>query len=198
MKVPTSGSNREPRPLIPAGAQESRCFGVVDYGTHENEYEGEVKLQRKIKFFFELHEHPITYTKDEVEVTAPQVINVEFTLSASPKGKLKPAVEAWTGKSIDTIDIINDLIGLPASITVAHQTSKKGTTYAKIIAIAPLSEKLVKLMPEQFNPSMGFSIEENGFDSPEFSALYNWVQEDIKKSVEYREYLSGPKDKPFD
>lgn len=205
MKVSTPAKKQQP--LVTAGVQEARCFSVVDLGTQETEYEGVVKYQRKLKFFFELPEFQITYEKDGVEVTAPQVINIEFTNSGSPKGKLKPAMEAWVGKPIEQIDFIADCVGRPASLSIVHKVSKKGSTYANIASITALSPKLIAMLAPQHNKDMHFDIDVDEFDSDNFKNLYKWVQEDIMKSEEYKEYVelkqqnrpAGlPEDIPFD
>ena len=189
MKV-SSTSNKAPRELVPKGPQEAICYGAIDMGHQSFTWEGETKIAHKIRYFFEIPECMITYTnKDGDQVTAPQVINCEFTISSSPKGKLKPAIEGWLGKEIDTVDIIKDCVGSCAQLNVVHKMSKKGTVYANIGSISALSPKLAKLMPEQHNPTMTFDIDEDGFASDKFKALYPWLREVVEESVEFKDYI---------
>lgn len=198
-KVASGGSGKE-REIVPADSYDAWCYGSVEMGTQDGEYQGEATVAKKIRLFFEIPELMITYEKDGKEVTAPQVINIEYTNSSGKKAKIKPILEAWTGIPIDQIDLVTDILGRPARINVIHKTSAKGSTYANIASIAKAKEKDVKALPPMHNPPMGFCVDDHGFESEEFLSLYDWLKKDIMKSHEYREYLNGPEmtpDVPF-
>lgn len=186
-KIPT-GSNRPAPPVMPPDSYDAWCYGVVECGTQDGEWEGVPNQARKIMFFFEVPEIPITYEKDGVEVTAPQSIKIEYTYSGGKKAKLKPIIEAWTGKTVGDIDPFIDLINLPARISVANKVSKKGSTYAQITAITKCKQKDIDSLPAMHNKPMVFSIEDHGFESDEFVKLHDWIKEYIGKSHEYVEF----------
>jgi hypothetical protein len=190
-KVSSGGSGKD-REIVPADGYDCWCYGSVEMGTQDGEYQGEATVAKKIRLFFEIPELLITYEKDGKEVTAPQVINVEYTNSNGKKAKIKPILEAWTGKSIDDIDLVTDLIGRPARIGVVHKTSAKGSVYANIATIAKAKDKDVKALPPMHNPAMGFCVDDHGFESDEFKAVYEWLRKDIMKSHEYKEHIAGP------
>ena len=40
---------------VPAGIHTARCYRIIDLGTQKSEYEGQVKMSRKIKICWEVH-----------------------------------------------------------------------------------------------------------------------------------------------
>lgn len=188
-KSEAQGTTQEP---IKADVYEGRCYSIIELGTQEEEYQGEIKHVPKVMFFFELPELMMEFEKEGEKVTAPRVISAEYTNSTSKKAKLKGIVEAWTGLSIEDIEM-NNLAGMPATITVKNTTSKQGKLYASVQAITKMKDKYAEALAPQHNPTLVFSIDEDGFDSPKFEQIYGWVKDKIKKSAEYQEYLNGPK-----
>lgn len=193
----STGSGGKKAPIIQPDGYDCYCYGSVEMGTQDGEFEGVPNMAKKIKLFFEIPELQITYERDGVEVQAPQVINIEYTNSAGNKAKIKPVLEAWLGMDIGLIDLATDLVGKPARISVINKTAKSsGNVYAAITNIGKCKEKDIKDLPPMHNKPLVFSVMDHGFDSPQFKALedrYRWIQDDIKKSHEYKEYLAGPK-----
>lgn len=179
--------------LIPPGVKEAYCFGVVDLGTQpQKPFQGKPKPPRRtLRIYFEFTEELRQFK--EGEPLKPMIKFQTYTYFTDEKSSLAKLMKAWLGKEVSEVDFAR-LAGTPASITIAHET---GTTdpskiYDNMTLIGPMSEKLIPLMPPMFNKPMNFSIMEHGFDSPEFKALYPKLQELIKTSPEYQEYLMGP------
>jgi len=188
---------RKDRELIPEATHEAYCYGVVDLGTQERKpYMGKPKdPARALMLFFEFTEQ-LRQFKDEGPME-PMVKNMKYTFFTDEKSSLAKACLGWLGKKVQDVDFDN-LAGTPASITIKHEVSQtNGKTYDNMTTIAPLSEKLVPLMPPMANPKLNFSIMEHGFDSKEFQAMltgrYEWVAKIIMESKEYQEYMNGPK-----
>jgi hypothetical protein len=187
--------DKKPRELIPAKVQEAYCYGVVDLGTQERKpYMGKPKdPQRALVIFFEFTEELRQFKEDGP--MEPMVKSQKYSYFTDEKSALAKLCASWLGKKVSEVDF-EKLAGTPASISIVHEKGEDGKVYDNMGAIAPLSEKLVPLMPPMHNPPMNFSINEHGFESKEFEKLYEWVKETIKKSAEYKEYLNGPHGSP--
>lgn len=179
--------------LIPAKTHEAYCYGVVDTGTQERKpFKGVAKPPcRQIILFFEFPDCRAKFKEDGPE--EPRVKSQKYAYFTDEKSSLAKLCKSWLGKKVQEVDF-DKLAGTPASITVSHDVSESnGKTYDNMANIAPLSEKLVPLMTPQTNENMYFSILQDGFDSPKFEKLYDWVKKVIMESAEYKEYLAGPK-----
>ena len=183
-----------PKELIPTGTHEAYCYGCVDLGTQERKpYMGKEKSPaRKIMLYFEFPDIRSRFKEDGPE--EPRVKSQSFTYFTSENSALTALCKAWLGKNVKDVDF-GTLAGTPASITIAHEPAKADPTkiYDNMVSITALSPKLVPLMTPQYNENMNFSILQDGFDSPKFEKLYDWVKKIIMESAEYKEYLSGPK-----
>lgn len=194
-----------PKELIPAKTHEAYCYGVVDAGTQERKpFKGVAKAPcRQIILFFEFPDCRAKFKEDGPE--EPKVKSQKYAYFTDEKSSLAKLCKSWLGKKVQEVNF-ETLAGTPASITISHDVSESnGKTYDNMANIAPLSEKLIPLMTPQYNENMYFSILQDGFDSPKFEKLYDWVKKVIMESAEYKEYLAGPKvksdepvDSPFD
>jgi hypothetical protein len=202
---PAEESDRKPRELVPAGTHEAYCYGVIDAGTQERKpFKGVPKDPRRALFIFFEFTEILRQFKDDGPLE-PMIKNQRYVYFTDEKSSLAKLCAAWLSKSVADVDF-SSLFETPASITIKHEVSEaNGKTYDNMTTIAPMSEKLVPLMPKMYNKPMNFSIQLHGFDSPEFRALYPWLQEVIQASPEYKSYLAGlekgsqsPDDVPFD
>jgi hypothetical protein len=190
---PVESGSSTPKELLPAATHEAYCYGVVDAGTQERKpYMGKPKTPaRQIILFFEFPDIRARFKEDGPE--EPRVKNQKFAYFTDEKSSLAKLCKSWLGKKVQDVEF-DKLAGTPASITISHDVSEtNGKTYDNISSIAPLSTKLIPLMTPQYNENMNFSIMQDGFDSPKFDKLYEWVKEMIMESAEYKEYLAGPK-----
>lgn len=189
---PQSSAPKKERELIPAKTHEAYCYGVIDLGTQKRPaYLGKPKdPARSLMLLFEFTE--VLREFKEGEPPAPAVKNVRYSYFTDEKSGLAKMCNSWLAKPVAEVDF-DKLAGTPASVTISHDVSKaNGKTYDNITLVAPLSEKLIPLMPPMHNPITNFSIEEHGFDSDNFKNLYEWIQDIIKESEEYQKYLNGP------
>lgn len=77
----------------------------------------------------------------------PRIISKEYTLSLSDKATLRRDLESWRGQRFSDDDIyvvgfdLQNILGKPCQITVGHNTSKTGKTYADIAGIVRFRRK---------------------------------------------------------
>lgn len=167
---------------IPADNYTAILYSIVDLWSHEEEFQWEAKILRKVRLGFELPE-----LQDEYEgVMKPRVIGAELTLSFGDKAKLLQVLTSWLNLTKDKLDWfeLKDLIGKPAYLGIVEYTTKKGTSWSKINlnSIVPLPKWLKA--PDMFNPAQYFTLED--FDQGVFDTLPWFVKEKIEKSAEYQ------------
>lgn len=75
----------------------------------------------------------------------------EFRQSASPKSALMGFLTSLLGRApaVDGSFDTNDLIGQGATVTISHQTTQRGTTYAQVSGVGPV---LANNLSEVKNP----------------------------------------------
>lgn len=191
MKGNTHGGNR---PQPEEGQYGARCIGIVDLGTQETTFKGQKKHVRQVMFFFELIGTEAIF--DESKGPQPFVMNQKFTLSFADKANLRKFLKQWRNKDMTEEEANNPvfmktLLGKPVYLSITI-TEKDGKSYRNISTVMKYPTNLPKLaqpVNELFYFDMDMDVPGNN-PVVDFSKLYNWVQDVIKKSPEYAE-LNG-------
>lgn len=179
------GANFEP---LEAGVYPARCYSMIHIGTVKETYNGEDKLQNKVRLTFELPTEMEVFKEENGP--QPRVLSKEFTLSLSDKANLLAFLNSWRGKALTDEERksfdITVLVGATCMITISHKTSKQGKTYAEISGIGKLMKGMI--IPEQINPSVIFSV--NSFDADTFDKFPDFLKEKIQSSVEFQAQMN--------
>ena len=144
----------------------------------------------KVLLTFELPHERIDFEKDGVTTNQPRVSSKEYTLSIGDKANLKRDLVSWRGREFtpeekESFDI-SVLAGVNNQINIVHKVSGKGTTYANITSISPLSKGMTKAAPE--NPICIYMLPDEGnIVIPE--TVPEWIAKKIMASLEYQEFL---------
>ena len=159
-----------------------RLFSIIDLGTHTTEFEGVVRQQHKIMVTFELHGED---SNGPLLIDGkPLVVNKRYTLSLHEKSTLRGDLEAWRGKKLTAEELksfdLSKLLDKWAMVNVIHN-EYKGKTYPNISGLSQIPSQL-KEFPTGINPCVMFDL--NKYNQKEFSELWPWVQDLIKKSAE--------------
>ena len=120
------------------GSFACRCVDLIDLGEKVSAFPGApTKLLRRAALVYRTGEqntegHPIDIVQ-------------EFTVSTHEKGKLRPFLERWRGKSYTEEQAeagvpLHKLVGQTGFVTIEHKTSQKGRTYANIVSLAPVAK----------------------------------------------------------
>lgn len=174
-----SGNTTFERELPPVGATLGRLIRIIDLGTHEEEFKGEKKFTRKVKFIFELSD-------DLMKDGRPFIISSEgFTFNISEKAKLRKFIETAIGRKLTEQEVagydISQMINQVYSISIATGVSKKGSEYAYIASISPKRKSDALRDPE----NQVFIFDLDNFDDAIFQKLGKYDQELIQSSVEF-------------
>lgn len=132
----SSGGDFKP---TPEGQHEMVCCRVVDLGTQQGEYQGEITHKRKVLVTWEL---PATRTEIDGK-DLPQLHSERFTWSFHEKANLRKFLENWRGVPFRDEDFsgppngfhIKKLLGVPCFAQVMHRTGSNNRTYANITSI---------------------------------------------------------------
>ncbi len=183
------------RPLPPIGMQQAVLYSVIDLGTQQNDYMGTIKIQRKLNVAWELPFAPkLKYEDNGKEIERPQCIFKTYTLSLYEKAGLAIDLSGWRGSQFtkaeqNGFDVFSMLTpGANALLNIVHYEGKDGGMKAKYTSIANIMPNM--LVCELDNPMVQYSIEEFGDNFPE--SIPDWCIEDIKKSPEFKRYMSRP------
>ena len=174
--------------LPPAGSHLGRLYRILDLGTQKVEWQGAIKMQRKLMFSFELHGEdndgqPLTTTDGK-----PLMISKRYTMSLGEQSTLRKDLESWRGKKFTPEELqgfdLNVLLGKFAMCNVTHN-DREGKTYANLSGLSQVPAALKKL-PEPAGVNELFILSLDEFDQAKFDSLSDGLKEVIKKSAEWR------------
>lgn len=195
MIVTGSNSERKQFQIAPAGTHLARLYRIIDLGTQMREFEGKVTMNRKAKFFWELHGEdsegkPLTTSEGK-----PLIQSKEYTLSLNDKANLRRDLEAWRGKTFTEDELkgfsLKNVLGQFCMVNISHRP-KGDVTYADLKGVSSVPSIYKKQgLPEGINPTMLFDL--NNYDAEMFESLSESIKEIIKKSPEYRAVADSPK-----
>lgn len=181
----------KPRILQPAGTHTAVCYQMIDLGTQKIDYQGNIKMLRRVIYGWELSE-------ELMEDGRPYAIGKEFSAVDGSKAKIVEFLTSWLAAPIPKGFKLEGQIGKACNLTVVHAVSEKsGEPYAKIGGIAPLkkSEKAPQMRNIPILFQLGDFTKDGGFDSKFDQAVFNglpeWIQEKIKLSPEYAEAINA-------
>jgi hypothetical protein len=174
--------------IPPSGSFLGRLYRILDLGTQKVEWQGAIKMQRKLMFSFELHGEDNDGQALTTNDGKPLMISKRYTMSLGEQSTLRKDLESWRGKKFTAEELLgfdlNVLLGKFAMCNVTHN-DREGKTYANLSGLSQVPAALKK-MPEPIgvNDLMIFSLD--AFDQAKFDSLSDGLKDIIKKSAEWR------------
>lgn len=160
----------------PTGTHVSRCYKLIDIGTHHNEYQGKMQAREQFIMGWELPEELMEDTNE------PFLVSGFFTNSLHEKSKLRPFLESWRGRTFSEEELdgfdLNALLGAACMLTIIANPNGR-----HVVQTAVRLPKNVVCKP-QVNPSLSFWIEE--WNEVVFQSLSPKIQDLITSSDEYK------------
>lgn len=184
------GTKVKPKePPVAPGLYPAICVGIFDLGDQESHYGDSKKTTwpRKLAFTFDLTTE--MHKVDDKE--QPLQLTTKFNIAFGNNSKLRPFLSDWVGKEMSKEEAMNfdtnTLLGSAVMLNVVH--SEDGQ-YANIKSVVqPMKGYTI---PGTATPLLTFDID--NWDDKTFEILPEWVQETIKKSLQYQK-LHAPADK---
>lgn len=170
---------------VPDGTHLGICYRVIDLGTQQTNFNGEVKSAHKVLLSFEIPD-------EKMEDGRPYTISQSYTWSMHEKATLRKQLEAWRGVAFTERDFgpsgfdIRAILSKACTLSIVH-TSKNNTIYANIASIG----KLMKGIPvvSLTNPPAYLWLHIERWDANVFSGLSSNLQQKIMGSPEYTELM---------
>ena len=175
--------------LTPSGTMVGICYRVIDIGTQQSEYQGQVKRAKKITLSWEL--------PDEKMADGTRIFSIHkrYTLSLHEKATLRLDLESWRGVPFTDDELkgfdISKLLGKPCMLGIVHET-RGGKTFANISSILKMPKGMP--VPESVNTPIQFDL--SNFDQAVYDSFSESLKATIAKSPEYQELKGGHKTEP--
>lgn len=163
----------------PAGNHPAVLIGLIDMGTQENNYQGNVTWQHRAYFVYEL-----VLEKMQSLPGRNHILAIDLTVSMNERAKLRKWIEARTGRQIadgEEYDVSQEL-GKPVLLNVVH--NKDG--YPKIESVGSIPKGMAVPSPQNKPVIMSLDDFKATGKVPEFCPwLYGERLEDhIKRAQE--------------
>jgi len=176
-KFKNSQADRE---LLDEGSYNAICVAFDDLGTQKNEKFG--TESRQVSMTFEVQD-------EQTSEGEPFYIYKRYNMKFSPKATLAKDLKSWRGIEIGMGEEFDtdDVIGMPALISLENNETEKGTfTNIKSIS-APL--KGTKFRKPKSDLRV-FSLDTDELDTDVFDTLSPYLQGIISSSPEYDALIS--------
>ena len=147
--IANGGNDTPSYPTVSVGVHKARCVRVIDLGTQQNDYQGQISWKRQVMLIWEVPSE--TDNKGE-----PLTISKFYTLSLNEKANLANDLVSWRGRPFTETEKkafdISKVAGKPCSINVILNQNGK----PKVSTVMPIGKN--DEIAQQFHPNMVFSI----------------------------------------
>jgi len=172
----------------PAGPHPAVCYRVVDLGTQETAYQGQVSRKHQLLVTWEL------FCDERMADGRRFSIGKKYTWSTHKKATLRKDLEAWRGKPFAETDFgpggfdIKNILGAACLVNVKH-FDKAGDIGASVEGVMKLPKGMSVGTPENDKLYLWLSYDE--FDKDAFMKLSEKMREIIIKAPEYKAAITG-------
>lgn len=190
-KAGGSSSNFIP---VPTGMHLARCYRIIDLGTQESTYMGNLKQLHKAMFQFEVHSEDAQGNPTVTSKGDPMVVSKNFTVTLADKASLRRDLQTWRGKDFTKEELdgfqLKNVLGHWAMLSIV-ETQNNGNTYTNIATINPVPSSMKKNgLPEGKNELKIFTIDEP--DMELFESFSDNLKTKIRQSPEWERLHGGP------
>ena len=169
--IANGGNDTPSYPTVSVGVHKARCVRVIDLGTQQNDYQGQISWKRQVMLIWEVPSE--TDNKGE-----PLTISKFYTLSLNEKANLANDLVSWRGRPFTETEKkafdISKVAGKPCSINVILNQNGK----PKVSTVMPIGKN--DEIAQQFHPNMVFSITD--FQEKKME-VFNQLPEGIRLSL---------------
>jgi hypothetical protein len=176
---------------VPPGLHLARCYRIVDLGTQQSEYMGEIKHQRKIMLGWELHGKDDEGNELVTNNGNPLAIFKNYTLSWNDKANLRIDLQGWRNKPFSEDEMrrfdISSVLGAWCMLNVVQRPGKSGKMYSNVGSIAPVPAVVKQAgFPQAVNPNQLFRLAEPDLEL--FETFGKGLKEKIQSAPEWQAF----------
>ena len=183
---------------IPPGSYIARCYLLVDMGEQLSDGKYGQSVQHKIRLGWEVFGEDDTGAPLTVDMNGSQrqmTIGKTYTLSLNEKAGLRKDLMSWRGRDFTAEELvgfdITNILNVYCMLNITT-SEKDGKMYTNISAITPLPSALRNNKPDPDHEVVTFNLDEPDWYA--FAALPEWLSVTIKKSPQYAELASMPRE----
>jgi len=162
---------------VSVGIHPARCAGVVEIGTHLNEYMGDTKKRHQMVVLWDVMDET---TDDE----RPLRISKFYTVSTHPESNFAKDLVSWRGRTFTDEEQAAfepyNIVGAPCQLNIVTGNNGK----SKIDSV--LNAKGVKIA-ESDQPQLRFSIGGYKDGSEKLEDIPEWLQKFVLNSLEMKD-----------
>lgn len=172
-------------PMLEAGTYSAVCCELIDLGMQYNE--AWKTSSRKVLIGWEVVGETVNVNGEP----QPRIFSKTYTASLNEKAALRKDLNAWRGRPFTEEELrafdLKSIVGAACMLTIVHQTSQNGKTYANLASIGGI--------PKGF-PKPSITVEPTIYDIDEsdpavVSTLPAWIADIIKASPSYTERVAS-------
>ncbi len=178
---------------VPPGTYTAICIGLIDIGTRDKEWQGQVKKRNELVVQWELPEERM----DVDGVEKPMVITKFYTNSLSENANLRADLRSWRGRDFTPEELakfdLQNILGKGCLLSIVHKPKKNspGKMRASVEAVMGLAKGTKLDAP--VNKLRAFWLDEEPFNATTFGELSDGIKKLIVESDEYKAMQAGPR-----
>ncbi len=182
--------------LVPPGLHLSRCYRLIDLGTHGREWNEQMKFSRWVSITWEIHGEDSQGNPTTTASGAPLVISGEYNFSWNENSKLRRHIQGWRGtpwtdEEAQGFDLEKILGGWCMLNIIQKPSAKTGKMFANVDTISPVPAPMKKAgMPKEYNKIQLFRLADPDWEL--FETFSPWIKNKIEASPEYRAARQKP------
>ena len=172
----------------PAGPHPAICYGVIDLGTQESNWQGKVSRKHKVRIVWEL------FCDERMDDGRPFSVSKSYTWSTGKKATLRKDLESWRGLAFKDGDFgpggfdIKNLLGAACLLSVVHKDTN-GDVYANVDSVMKLPKTMT--VGRLTNEKVYLWLSHDEFDKDAFMKLSERMREKIITAPEYKAAITG-------
>ena len=167
----------------PPGMHLARCYRIVDLGTQQSEYMGQVKFLHKLMVAWEIHGVEDDGQPLRMQDGRPFSIFKNYTLSWSEKANLRLDLQSWRGKPFTQEELrrfdLKNVLGAWCMLNIIEAPSKTGNKiFSNVNGITPVPSVIKQSgLPEPVNKLELFNLQD-----PDMN-MFNGFSDNLKAKI---------------
>jgi hypothetical protein len=172
----------------PVGMHVAYCYRLLDLGTHDEPYQGQTDIGRRILVGFEFPGELMSSGK-------PFTTSRFWKYSSNEKSRMRKDLDAWRGIALQEKDFgpggfdITKVVGAKCMITLKETFKDDGSRKVEWAGIGPVPKGLP--VPPRVNDLQLLILEKGEFNRAVYESLPEKLKDKIARSPEYMHLMGA-------